>query len=400
MLRHPPPDQLFATMTASSKILFIDDDQNLLAAFQRGLRKQFSFDTATGGPDGIKMVETSGPYAVVVCDMRMPGMDGVKVLERVRELSPDTVRIMLTGNADQQTAVDAVNRGQIFRFLSKPCGPDVLLPTIDTALKQYQLLRTERELLEGTLTGSVKVLSEILGMVAPAAAERSLRLRDGIRVFARTAGIGPEWEFEIGALLSPIGFASVPPNTLRKLEMKGDLTLEEKQIVQRVPQVGHDLLKGIPRLQGVASIVLYQNKHYSGGGFPTDFISGEEIPIGARMLKILLDRLALETDGIVKQRAHATMKSREGIYDPRLLEMCFECLQEVIAGAVGSDEPMLTLSIDELAPGQIIAEDIQTIGGLLVVGHGSHLTATMVERLRNLVEIGEIKEPFFVHQGS
>ncbi|HEX2100040.1 MAG TPA: response regulator, partial [Candidatus Synoicihabitans sp.] len=140
----------------TSRVLFVDDDPNLLAAFQRNLRKQFQFDTALGAQEALALLERPEPYAVVLADMRMPGMDGVELLERVKQRAPETVRMMLTGNADQQTAVDAVNRGEVFRFLNKPCPPEVLVPALEAAIKHYQLQRLERELLEGTLAGSVK----------------------------------------------------------------------------------------------------------------------------------------------------------------------------------------------------------------------------------------------------
>ena len=141
----------------STKILFVDDDENLLAAIQRSLRKQFNFDTALGGLQALEHMRTKGPYAVIVSDMSMPGMNGAEFLERARRLAPETVRIMLTGNADQQTAADAVNRGHVFRFLSKPCPPETLVPAIEHGLKQYQMLQMERDLLEGTLTVGVGI---------------------------------------------------------------------------------------------------------------------------------------------------------------------------------------------------------------------------------------------------
>lgn len=141
----------------TQKILFVDDDPNLLAGFQRNLRKLYMFDTATGGVEALERIKTDGPYAVIVADMQMPGMNGVELLTKVREVAPDTVRLMLTGNADQKTAVDAVNQGQVLGFLTKPCEPDMLRVTLDSALKQYSLVVVERELLEGTLSGSVKI---------------------------------------------------------------------------------------------------------------------------------------------------------------------------------------------------------------------------------------------------
>ena len=318
----------------SKKILFVDDDPNLLAAFQRNLRKQFTIDTALGGSEALDQIRLHGPYALIVADMRMPGMDGVEFLEEARALAPDSVRMMLTGNADQQTAADALNRGQIFRFLNKPCPPETLVPALDYGLKQYELLHQERELLEGTLMGSVKMMAEVLGMVSPDALGRGQRLRESIRSFARFTSAEPLWELEVAALLSPIGYASMPPALLQKITSGLELMAAELNVVRRMPQIGHDLLAGIPRLAGAARIILYQNKAFSGMGYPRDKCAGEEIPLGARMLKILNDRLSLEAEGIVKQRAFDAMRVRAGEYDPSLLEQCFGCFQAFLANAV------------------------------------------------------------------
>ena len=104
----------------SNKILIVDDDPNLLAAVQRQLRKLYAIETAIGPEEGLKAISEQGPFAVIVSDYRMPVMDGIQFLSRVRQLAPDSVRMMLTGNADLQTAVDAVNEGSIFRLLTKP----------------------------------------------------------------------------------------------------------------------------------------------------------------------------------------------------------------------------------------------------------------------------------------
>lgn len=385
-------------MVPAAKILFVDDDPNILAGFQRTLRKQFAFDTALSGAEALEMLRTNGPYAVVVADMRMPGMEGIELLERVRDAAPDTVRIMLTGNADQQTAVEAVNRGQVFRFLNKPCGPDTLVPTLETSLKHYEVTRVERELLEGTLTGSIKVLSEVLGMVAPDALGRGQRLRGLMQFYARAAGAGPQWELEVAALLSPIGYAAVQPHILRRLALEGpgELTSGEQAILRRVPQVGHDLLIDIPRLQEVARIVRYQQQHFDGTGFPGDGCGGEGIPVGARLLKVLLDRMALEAEGVVKQRAHETMRARNGHYDPHLLDISFVCFPDFLDQAVTADRPVLTLMVDALAAGQIVVSEIATLAGLPLIGAGSRLTAMMLERLRNHARLGDVKEPVFV----
>ena len=133
-----------------AKILFVDDDASLLASYRRQLRKQYNIETALSGREGLELIEQNGPYAVIVSDFRMPFMDGIEFLTQVREIAPDTVRIMLTGSADMQLAIQAVNEGNIFRFLTKPCANDVLGESLNTAIEQYQQVTSEREYNEKT----------------------------------------------------------------------------------------------------------------------------------------------------------------------------------------------------------------------------------------------------------
>lgn len=380
----------------SQKILFVDDDPNLLAAFQRNLRKLFSFDTATSGADALDLVKSSGPYAVIVADMQMPGMNGVELLAKVCEVAPETVRVMLTGNADQLTATSAVNKGHIFSFLNKPCEPDALRFTLESALKQYALVAVEREVLEGTLTGAVKVLGEVLAMVDPASFGRGQKQRDSVRVFGKWLGMPTTWQYEMAAQLADIGFVAVPPLILRKLEQGLDLAARERAMIEKAPRTGHDLLVNIPRLEPVAKMVLYQAKNYDGSGFPADDVAGEAIPFGARMLRILHDRVLLESEGIVKKRAYDTMKGRLHVYDPILLDKCFQCFEAFLENTISADKPVLSLAVHELQVGQILVSDIKTTTDLLLVAAGNRLSEIMINRLNNYSTFDTIKEPIYV----
>src|ERR1700722_18601072 len=172
----------------NEKILFVDDEPNLLDGLRRLLGKEFSIETANGGEAGLNLLAESGPFAVVMSDMRMPGMNGVQFLSAVRQRWPDTVRLMLTGNSDIQTAIDAVKEGSVFRFMTKPCPENILKGAIRAALVQYGLIGAEKELLEKTLHGSVKVLTEILALVNPAAFSRASRIHHTVRHMAHHLG--------------------------------------------------------------------------------------------------------------------------------------------------------------------------------------------------------------------
>ena len=130
----------------SDKVLFVDDESSALDGFRRVLHGSFDVCTAGSGGEGLMTIEREGPFAVVVSDMRMPGMNGAEFLARVRQKAPDTVRMLLTGHADLHAAVDAVNRGQILHFLTKPCAKAVLVAAIHSGLDQYHSGVEEREL--------------------------------------------------------------------------------------------------------------------------------------------------------------------------------------------------------------------------------------------------------------
>jgi len=135
----------------TKKILCVDDDPNVLQALARQHGRRFDLHTAMGCENGIMALKNDGPFAVVISDLRMPGLDGIRFLSLVTQVSPDTVRIMLTGQGDPQSESEAVNEGKVFRFLTKPCPPEKLAQALESALEQYRLMHAERDSLEKTL---------------------------------------------------------------------------------------------------------------------------------------------------------------------------------------------------------------------------------------------------------
>ena len=141
------------------KILIVDDEPHVLQGYKRALRKRFKIDTASAGTEALEKITKDGPYAIVVSDMRMPGMSGLELLTTLKESDPEIIRIMLTGNADQKTAVDAVNKGKVFKFLTKPCSSETMAETLDAGLEQYAQLQENREILEQS-ADDIKILTE------------------------------------------------------------------------------------------------------------------------------------------------------------------------------------------------------------------------------------------------
>ncbi len=120
-----------------NRILFVDDDSNILDGYKRQLRKHFSIETAEGGEKGLDAVKNNGPFAVIVSDLKMPGMDGNQFLAHVKDIAPESTRILLTGYADLRSAIEAINNGSIFRLLTKPCDRIDLIQTLENGIEQY-----------------------------------------------------------------------------------------------------------------------------------------------------------------------------------------------------------------------------------------------------------------------
>ncbi|HAR63804.1 MAG: hypothetical protein DKM50_08675 [Candidatus Margulisiibacteriota bacterium] len=129
-----------------NKILLVDDEDNILSSYKRMLKNKYIIETAAGGAAALAVLNTRGPFSVVICDYKMPGMNGIQFLAEIKDLFPDTIRIMLTGQADLNMAIDAVNEGNIFRFLTKPCDSELLEKSILAAFRQHELIMSEREL--------------------------------------------------------------------------------------------------------------------------------------------------------------------------------------------------------------------------------------------------------------
>ena len=377
----------------SDKVLCVDDDPSITDGYQRALRKRVSIDTANSGDQALQMLANSGPYAVIVSDLKMPGMDGVQLLSKAKEVAPETVRMLLTGFADLQTAIAAVEQGNVFRLLTKPCSPDELASALLAGIEQHRLLTSERELLQKTLSGTIKMLVDILAMVSPDVFGRAQVLRGNLRALSRAVLGSSPWDIELAGMLCQIGLVSLPPALLTRSRGREELTPAEQELLNRVPEVGRDLLANIPRLEEVAQIVLYQHKHFNGGGHPPHSVSREQIPIGSRILKVCLDMTDLTAKGFSPHDALAMMQSRQGWYDPMVLAKAVECFGEaqVPAGAEHG-----TVAVTDLRLGHSVITDIVAKDGTVVVPAGQVLTVSLLEKVRNYARTTGIAEPIYV----
>jgi CheY-like chemotaxis protein len=371
-------------------VLFVDDEPLVLEGIVRSLRKRFQLYTATSGAEGLRVLESAGPFAVVVSDMRMPEMNGVQFLAKVRDLYPDTVRIILSGQSDLADTIAAVNDGNIFRFLSKPCTPQYLLAAVGTGVEQHKLVTAEKVLLEQTLSGAVTMLIEILSMLVPAAYVRAHRLQRYVVALAASLGLGERWQWPLAALVSQIGCLCLPKDTLSKVEAGQPLSDEEKALHDSHPQLAGKMLQAIPRLEDVAAIVSSQNSSLSGLEIDEDARRWD-----VRTAGIVLLRAANEFDRQIARGCNpaAACKALRAA-DAKLPNSVIDAVGRL--PIAGREHVMRTVRLMDLAAGMLLDEPLLTTKGACLVPAGQEVTATLLLRLRSIAAGVKIKEPFRV----
>lgn len=360
------------------RVLCVDDEPDVLSGLTLHLRR-YRIETATSGAAGLDLIRQGEPFAVVISDMRMPGMDGAALLECVREEAPDTVRVLLTGYSDMEQAIAAVNRGGLFRFLTKPCPPKVLLETVKAAVEQHHLVTAEKVLLQQTLHGSIRALTDVLALANPVAFGRASRVKQHAAELAAAIGLPDAWQVEIAAMFSQIGCVTLPPATAEKLYNGAELDEREQEMVDKLPGVARKLLENIPRLEPVLDILAKESKPYEG--------SYGAVPDGARVLRIASDFDTLQTRGSSTQLALDTMRGAKGAYDPEMLRVFSD-----VKGSEGQEQEVAELPIARVTSGMVFAADVHMTNGALFAARGYEVTESFVERVRNL-ERGVILEP-------
>jgi len=371
-------------------ILLVDDEPNVLSALKRQLRSDFDVYTETDPEMALIELGQRKPFAVVVSDYRMPQMNGIEFLKRVKEICPETTRMILTGYADLENAISAVNDGHVFRFLTKPCDSVVLIENIKEAVNQYDLVTGRRILLEKTLKGSVELLTEITTLVNPEAGARINRVRRYVKYLAKKKKVKDLWRYDIATMLSQLGTLILPPGTLDILISGDELTLEQAQIFEMHPVVASSLISKLPKLETIAEMIAYQLKGFDGSGTPRDKVEGEAIPLGGRILRVALDYdLYLNLYNNPRQ-AFAKMEEQVQVYDPELLYY--------LEGMLGVEAryEIKVLRRNELQSGMILYEDIVSAKGALLLRKSLELDKDKIDRIQMFADKVGIVEPISV----
>jgi response regulator RpfG family c-di-GMP phosphodiesterase len=269
-----------------------------------------------------------------------------------------------------------------------------MVNALDDGLHQYQLVMAERELLEQTLKGTIKVLTDVLSLVNPEAFGRASRITRYVREIAGKLGKtlpADMWMLETAAMLSQVGWILMPQESIQKLYQGEPFTAEEHQVFQMHPGIARDLLARIPRLEPVAEVVYYQEKGFDGSGIPLDTCRGDAIPLGGRILKAVSDFDISVTRGETPAKAFIRMREKTGLYDPLVLE----ALEKVLGNEARFD--LKTLAAPLLKEKMILAEDLYSLDSTKkILSKGHEMTATILEHLRNYQSLFGLREPIRV----
>jgi response regulator RpfG family c-di-GMP phosphodiesterase len=352
-------------------ILCVDDEPRVVDGLALHLRRDYQVLVANGGNAALQILKDKGAPAVIVSDMRMPGMDGATLLKHVKQLYPETTRILLTGEPGRDAAIAAVNEGQIFRFLTKPCPPDQLRSAIEAAVAHHRLLIAEKVLLQQTLIGCIKALVDILAITNPVAFGRSARVKRLATELAASMGHAGFWQLEAAAMLSEIGYISLPIELVEKLYYGKRLTPEERVLADGAPAVAQKLLGRIPRLEPVMEILAASRQ--SKLELPDGLVK-----LGADILRLVLEYDAQIVLGHGSKVALSSIRSQSGRFDNKLLEGL-----ESLVGLAGGTPEVKEVLVGRLAAGMVFMDDLYTQIGTLLVPKGFEVTETFLERARN-----------------
>lgn len=368
------------------RILWVDDDPQMLSTIAKCLRGQFDLQTAFNVDEALLLIETSEPFAVVVSDYQMPGADGVELLSSLKVTQPDTVRMMLTGETDRDVAVRAVNNGSVFRFLTKPIYPDEVLSAVESACRQYKLVTAERELLEKTFLGSIKVMADLLALTNPTVSQEVSTIQKTTLKIATALGLTDLWKLEAAVILSQIGYVTLPGHTLKKVFRGHPLTESEKEMVADQPNITQTILKRIPRLEDVSEIVGLQKTDTN----LFQCAKEDQIRMSASILQVVSDFRSYQYRGASKHEAVEALKKGRRLYNPAVLEALAN-IEDDVQELEGS-----LVKIADLETGMVIDEDVETNDGVLLLPRGFRASEPIRQHLLNYCRDNKLKESVWV----
>lgn len=368
------------------RVLLVDDEPSVLAGYERTLRHDFDVRTAVSGELGLEALLEDGLYAVVISDMRMPVMNGSQFLSKAKALAPDTVRMLLTGYTDLDAAMAAINDGNIFRFLTKPCSKETLTAALNAGVEQNDLLRSEKELLEKTLLGSIGALVDLLSLSSPEAFGRSMRIAHIVRHIAASFTFAHGWRLEAAAMLSQLGCVTLDSEVIQEAFVGMKLSLEDQACFDTHPIAAMKLLSGIPRLEPVAWMIANQLSFSIPSEIPG--MTGEseaETIQGAMILKLAVAFDDLRIKPLCEEVAIERLRRRSREFERQLIDTL------VGIAPYGGEMVSRRLTIPRLATGMFLDQDVRNRQGMILTGKGQEISRAVLLKIQNWAQAGLIE---------
>lgn len=426
-------------------LLLVDDEENILNALRRALRREnYEILTATSGKEGLVLLDER-KITLVCSDHRMPEMTGVEFLTEVKKRSPSTIRIMLTGYADIKATMEAINSGEVYRYISKPWNDDEIRLIIREAIERHGLVRKVGELnavterqnqelrdlnnnleqkvlerthevqeknkelkslysdLERGFTEFIKVFMGLMELKSPYLGGHSKRVAALSRRVAERLQLPPEeiLNIEIAAILEDIGTMGFPEKMLKKRE--DDMDSLEKALMSQHPSLGQDRLQHIQKMKPAGYLIRHHHERFDGRGYP-DKLRGEQIPIGARIIAIADAYAGLIVPpefytGFSMDRALSQLEKDAGArFDPRLVQEFIAAMQSLTGEK--QEEDVIETTIEGLKEGMILAEDLKTHHGLLLMAKGEVVRSVHLVKIENFHRMDPIVSRIFVYRKS
>lgn len=428
-------------------VLLVDDEESILSSLKRLLRKE-GYDILSAGSarDGLKVFDGM-EVDLVVSDHRMPEMTGVEFLSKVKDVSPGTMRILLTGYADMNAVVDAINHGQVYRFVNKPWNDDELKILLRQAIETGRLQKEVRALnaltqqqnedlkalnqdlerkvfertaqldqrnkdlsrlyqeLETNFVEMVRTFTGLLDLSNPFQGGHAKRTAAMAVSLARKAGLsdGEITEVELGALLHDLGTIGIPDRILSKPEE--DLSAEETQIMAKHPEMGRQIVERMPRLAPAGQVIAHHHERFDGKGYPNG-LRADAIPLPARIVALcdhydtLLNHRSYRGQHNPRLALDAVIREKGKRFDPDTVNL-FEVL---LTGAPGDGRPdqneEVPVGFHDLVEGMVLARDLKTSKGLLLLAKGDEVRHLNLEKIRNFHKLDPIVDRIYVVRGS
>ena len=359
----------------NNKILCVDDEEAILRGFKLNLRNSFELHFASDGREGLDVFKREGGFAVVLSDMRMPQMSGSEMLQEIKKIDSEVVTVLLTGHTDFESAMSAVNDGNVFRMLSKPCPPAILNKTLKDALEQYNLVVSKRLLLDQTLRGAVDALAQSLAISQPLFFGRAQRVRRLANEIAELTQSKDSWRVGIAAIFSQLPYLSIPQQFVDTVYHKKELNQELKALVLDLPKETQKILELIPGLEDIKEILQRIDVQPK---FEVD--DGRGIRTTASILRLCLDYDFYKEQGHLDSRIIETFRLRTDNYDPKVVE----ALAEFLLVESGSFS-IVEISTQDLTEGMRLEEDLLLEESMLIASAGADVDRSLLKIIRNYI---------------